>query len=599
MRFFFVSLLITIELFSQVDYSKRDKLSREGISHYRKKDTIKLQKVTNALWDLYVNEKDSIALAKYYQFKAEGFQLKHSPDSSYYYHHESKNISVLTGDFEEAAKRLISIAFLQSEAKDFVGSEVSSIEGLNYLESIKSSSVYIDLSIIYNNLGIISDEFNQYEDALRYFNKALEINSKISSVWTKERGYMWIQNNIGRLYQRKNEHKKAIEYFKKGLNVEDVRQKRPSIYASLLENLAASSFLSGDKKNVLSNYMEVLKIRDSLNDRLICNTYVNIADYYKDQGRLRLAKANLKEALKNANEVHYNRTKIESLRKLAELTSGKKSKRYLKEYLKLNDSLLHKERSLKHQFAKIRYETDKKQQEIIRQKQQKLVGWLAAVIAFLGLGFTITIFVFRRRKLIYQTKLHEVLAREQERKQIAKALHDEVAGDLRLLHKKLEKSSLNEEANKLNAIKDNVRNLSHQLSSVPFEKVGFKDQLINLISDYFEPKFRIIIRGIENHDWSTVNDAVKRLLYLCIRESVQNSKKHAQATEVIVTFLVHKKNVFLNITDNGIGFDTKVRKKGIGLYNLRERVEELQGTFILESTVGVGTKTDIQIPLDV
>lgn len=599
MRFFFISLLITIELFSQVDYSKRDKLSREGKSHYRKKDTVKLQKVTNALWDLYVNEKDSIALAKYYQFKAEGFQLKHSPDSAYYYHHESKNISVLTDDFEEAAKRLISIAYLQSEAKDFVGSEVSSIEGLNYLESINSSSVYGALSIIYNNLGIISDEFNQYEDALKYFNKALEINSKISSVWTKERGYMWIQNNIGRLYQRKNEHKKAIEYFKKGLNVEDVRQKRPSIYASLLENLAASSFLSGDKKNVLSNYMEVLKIRDSLNDRLICNTYVNIADYYKDQGRLRLAKTNLKKALKHANEVHYNRTKIESLRKLAELTSGKKSKRYLKEYLKLNDSLLHKERSLKHQFAKIRYETDKKQQEIIRQKQQKLVGWLAAVIAFLGLGFTITIFVFRRRKLIYQTKLHEVLAREQERKQIAKALHDEVAGDLRLLHKKLEKSSLYEEASKLDAIKDNVRNLSHQLSSVPFEKVGFKDQLINLISDYFEPKFRIIIRGIENHDWSTVNDAVKRLLYLCIRESIQNSKRHAQATEVIVTFLVHKKNVFLNITDNGVGFDTKVRKKGIGLYNLRERVEELQGTFILESTVGVGTKTDIQIPLDV
>ena len=35
----------------------------------------KLQKVTNALWDLYVNEKDSIALAKYYQFKASAFKL--------------------------------------------------------------------------------------------------------------------------------------------------------------------------------------------------------------------------------------------------------------------------------------------------------------------------------------------------------------------------------------------------------------------------------------------------------------------------------------------------------------------------------------------
>ena len=45
----------------------------------------------------------------------------------------------------------------------------------------------------------------------------------------------------------------------------------------------------------------------------------------------------------------------------------------------------------------------------------------------------------RRRKLLYQAQLERVQAREHERQQIAKSLHDEVAGDLRLLHQKIRK----------------------------------------------------------------------------------------------------------------------------------------------------------------
>ncbi len=52
------------------------------------------------------------------------------------------------------------------------------------------------------------------------------------------------------------------------------------------------------------------------------------------------------------------------------------------------------------------------------------------------------------------------------------------------------------------------------------------------------------------------------------------------------------------ITDNGIGFDTAVYKKGVGLKNLQERVEELNGSFLIESEINRGAKTTIHIPLN-
>ncbi len=604
--FFFVCL----SSFCQKKNLTRHEIIQRGLEAYRSQDTLLLKNTSKELLKLFEQKEDSLSLAKYYHYNALEHRIKFNLDSTYFFYNESRKVSLLLNDSLEVGRRLLSIAVIQRQARDFLGSEVSAVQALQFLEplGIDKSSEFLEST--YNCLGLASEELNQKEEAIKYYNKVLDIN-KINK---NERGYLFTINNLGLLYQKQQKHEKAIEYFRKGLSFKKIQIKYPSIYALLLENLAYSNFSLRNEESILNRYQKVLKIRDSLKDfKELGTTHINICLFYKRNNNLLLAKQHAAKALEYAKISHNNKRWLEALEELSELSSGEQSKKYFQEYIHLNDSLLQKERSLKNQFAKIRYETDKKekenevlktenekkQEEIVRQKQQKLIGWLLAVTAFLGMGFTATVFIFRRRKLLYQAQLQKAHAREQERKQIAKALHDEVAGDLRLLHKKLEKSALLEEAKKLDAVKENVRNLSHQLSSVSFKKVGFKDQLINLVSDYFEPNFRILLRGLDDQDWSTMNSAVKRLLYICIRESIQNSKKHAQATEVVATFSVHKKNVLLNITDNGIGFDTTIRKKGIGLHNLQERVEELQGTFSIESTVGNGTKTDIQIPLDV
>lgn len=590
--------------------AERDSVSKIGLNAYFNKDSTTLNNSVKNLFKLYLGNSDSASLAKHYQYKAMLYELSYKSDSSYYYYNESKNISKNLKDSLAVGKRLLSIANLQREVRDYLGSEISSIEALQYLEPLNS---YKYLESVYNNLAIISRNLKDYSSSKKYFNKALYTNSQNKDSYRKSTSYLYIMNGIGLSYQIQNKHSIAIKYFHEALNKYKTRDSFPSQHALLLENLAASNFLSGNKENVLQQYNEVLEIRKKLKDYYeLSITHINISDYYKDLNQIKEAVFHSKEALKYAEQTHNNKRWLEALKKLSELTKGEESKQYLREYITLSDSLFQKERQLKNQFAKIRYETDKKekenvvlktenqqkQAEITYQKQQKTIGWLAAASGLLLFGVSVMFYFQRRRKLLYQAQLQKVEAREHERQQIAKSLHDEVAGDLRLLHQKLEKSNLVEEAQKLDAVKENVRNLSHQLSSVSFDKVSFKNQIINLVSDYFELDFRIKVNGLQECDWTIIDNSIKRLLYLSTRESIQNCKKYAEASTITINFSVHKKYVHLDITDNGIGFDTNISKKGIGLQNLQERVEELSGVLTITSEVGKGTQTHIQIPLN-
>jgi signal transduction histidine kinase len=307
-------------------------------------------------------------------------------------------------------------------------------------------------------------------------------------------------------------------------------------------------------------------------------------------------------------KVNNNFTRASVLVKLVKLTKGKESKKYFEEHLHLSDSLEKASLNLKNDFTKIRYETEKKEQEnttlklenekkqaeVEKAEQQRIIGWLVATALFLTLGLSVMFFRNRRKKLVYESHLEKANAREQERQQIAKSLHDEVAGDLRMLHQKLARSSLQNEAENLEKIKENVRNLSHQLSSVRFDEVSFKDQMINLATDYFSKDFKILVKGIDEINWKGINETIKRTLYLCIRESLQNTIKYANASQFKVLFSNPKKGIQVITQDNGEGFKEK-EAKGIGLKNLQERIEEINGQLTIESTEK-GTSLTIFIP---
>jgi signal transduction histidine kinase len=78
---------------------------------------------------------------------------------------------------------------------------------------------------------------------------------------------------------------------------------------------------------------------------------------------------------------------------------------------------------------------------------------------------------------------------------------------------------------------------------------------------------------------------------------MQNTIKYAQANKFFIQFSSEKKEILLLLKDNGKGFEKGKGKKGIGLKNLKERVEEIQGTFEINSSEQ-GTQTTITIPIN-
>lgn len=86
-------------------------------------------------------------------------------------------------------------------------------------------------------------------------------------------------------------------------------------------------------------------------------------------------------------------------------------------------------------------------------------------------------------------------------------------------------------------------------------------------------------------------------VYRIIQELLQNTLKHAKATTVLVQLGYHDGSFNVTVEDNGIGFDKTAIGKGMGLNNLRMRVEELKGYLDITTEKGTGTSISIEFPV--
>jgi signal transduction histidine kinase len=583
-----------------------------GMKSFFNKDLANLTLTEKKLRTFFIKTKDSFALGKQYYYKALFFKVLNSgdnlakSDSSLYYLSESKKISVQLKDSLEAGRRLLSISALQYREKDYFGGESSIIEGLHLLEP--SGEVFFT-GLLYERLGNVMWRLERQEEARKNYLKFFELQKKIPNIKLKYEKAR-LQLHLAKTYESEGNYTKSIEYFNKCLMVADLKVENAYRYESALEGLSYGHFMQGDKKLALKGYLEVLKSRQSRGyKRGLIFSYALLGELHASNNETKKAIFFIKKSLQTAKELLTPTKKLENLLLLSKLVRGEKGRKYLEERTQLNDSLHKRERILKNKFTKVRYETEKKdkenislklentrnQQALETERQHKIIGFLSAGASILFLGFGASIFINRRKKLIFEAKMKQIEVREKERQRIAKSLHDEVAGDIRMLHLELTKRKQLEEAKKLAVIKGTVRNLSHQLSSESFEKVSFKNQIINLISNFFEIDFKIKVQEIDAVIWKDINNSIKRTLFLVIRESIQNSKTHAEASAVILNFKQTKKAITLTISDNGKGFNTALKKAGIGLKNMQERIEEVNGTFSIESTLNKGTSIYIEI----
>lgn len=198
-------------------------------------------------------------------------------------------------------------------------------------------------------------------------------------------------------------------------------------------------------------------------------------------------------------------------------------------------------------------------------------------------------------------------AQEQERSQIGGELHDNVNQILAgvLLNLGMTKGKPLSEQNQwidksleyIHMAIDEIRKLSHRLAPVSVDdnslKETFEALLKNInVNNQYQIKF-----SINDVDKIKIIGDIQLNLYRMLQEQLNNIIKYSQATIIEVSLLLHNNAIQLRIYDNGVGFDTKKSRKGIGLNNIKKRAELFSGSFYVKSSPGNGCKINIEIPL--
>jgi len=195
-----------------------------------------------------------------------------------------------------------------------------------------------------------------------------------------------------------------------------------------------------------------------------------------------------------------------------------------------------------------------------------------------------------------------------ERNRISEELHDGVLGKLFGTRMNLgflviegDKETLKQHQlyiDELQTIEKEIRDVSHELSD------NFDSSQINfliIINEVLETNsklggFKFELNPDESIDWLQVNQIIKINLYRILQEALQNIIKHAQAKNVSISFDIDKSKLIMKIKDDGIGFDKKQKRKGIGMKNMTSRIKKLKGVFRVLSDPTKGTLLTIKIP---
>lgn len=133
-----------------------------------------------------------------------------------------------------------------------------------------------------------------------------------------------------------------------------------------------------------------------------------------------------------------------------------------------------------------------------------------------------------------------------------------------------------------------IRKLTKGLVADSIEHFGLIDAIKKLAVDTMEVSDLIITCSLDPFIENRVNAKFKLNVHRILQEQLNNIQKHAQAKTVTVNFSQNKKSVILSIADDGVGFDTTIKRKGIGVDNIISRASSFGGTAEFVSSPGNG-----------
>lgn len=620
-------------LFTVVKDSKNDSLKTKNLfniaaEYYELNENNLSFKVSKTIYQNSIKSKDSFSMGRALYYMGDCYE-SFQKDSAYYYYKQSEKIFKLIKNEDRLAKVHYNKAYLLFYEGNYVESEIEVIKALNYLKNGKNT----ELIYMCNSLqGSNHTGLEEYEKALDYFNQAAielkklkKINLNVAYILDYDAMNVI---DICNIYDEKGAYDESVLLLKKVLeNDVEIKKRNPNLYLTILGNLAYSYMKSGKYKEAKKYYDVAFQLsKNNENSQTYMYEVMNIGEFHlltKDTLR---AKKLFTEALGLAKQLKSGNEVLKILNFLA-LSHPEKATYYKNEYVRISDSIVKKQRASRDKFARIEFETSQVEDANKVLSYRNIVLGLGIIISVIGLLLVIYIrhkislkkqLVLLEQKNVADQELFKltndfqielVNTKQNEQNRISKELHDGIMNQLYGVRLNLgflnEYDDLETKEKRLYLIKElqkiegEIRSISHDLSSDNnFNNSDFTYLLHNLIhtnNDISETHFSIFID--DSIDWDKFSSLIKINIFRILQELFLNVNKYAKAKTCNLNIKRQKAFLQVIVKDDGLGFEISKSSDGIGLKNIKERIELLNGTLTIESEINLGTTFIILVPM--
>lgn len=243
----------------------------------------------------------------------------------------------------------------------------------------------------------------------------------------------------------------------------------------------------------------------------------------------------------------------------------------------------------------------KQAERLLESDRERLAGQVRSTAEVLG----------RTREELRSLAARLFTSQEEERRRVARELHDDIGQKLAVLEIEIERlrqgldSDPAELDRRLKALRESaallsqaVRGLSHQLHPSTLDNVGLVASLKALVED-FGARENMVATFRRTGPVHPVSQEVATSLYRIAQEALRNVAKHAGRTHVKVLLESRDGTLLLTIRDLGEGFDPESHaRRGLGLVSMEERARLAGGTLTVESALGQGTTVTVTVPVE-
>jgi PAS domain S-box-containing protein len=201
-----------------------------------------------------------------------------------------------------------------------------------------------------------------------------------------------------------------------------------------------------------------------------------------------------------------------------------------------------------------------------------------------------------------------IAAQEEERRRVARELHDDfnqrlaiLSIELEQLHEQIQKplrKSVQKLQKQVQEISAEIHRLSYRLHPSKLDHLGLPAALASLCSEVSESG-KLTVRFQQTGFPSTVHKDITLCLFRIAQEALRNCVKHSGAESARVVLTKTEDAIRLSVSDNGWGFDTspEAMEKGLGFISMKERLHLVGGELEVYSSPLSGTRIEVTVPL--